>query len=162
VNGASVGNISFQAPKNPAGLILNMWSNGGSWTGNMSIDDASYLQIQWIEIVYNTSGPTRGSKMVRAGPELLGQASELPTSQVSDQFGPFGELSRSFARPHGHGLVASRQDSSTGCRIVCSVDTDVVSKGTPVEVGIAGRGKERQATQLLIVTSVLFWFWFMW
>jgi beta-glucanase (GH16 family) len=162
VNGASVGNISFQAPKNPAGLILNMWSNGGSWTGNMSIGAASYLQILWIEIAYNSSGPTTGSKMVRDGLELLEQASEIPTSQVSDQFGPFGELSRSSARPHGHGLAASRADSSTGCRIVCSVDTNVTTPGTPVEVGIAGHEKERQAIQSLIVISVLLGFWFTW
>jgi beta-glucanase (GH16 family) len=162
VNGVSVGNISFQAPKNPAGLILNMWSNGGSWTGNMSIGAASYLQIQWIEIAYNTSDPTIGSKIKRAGPELLEQASELLTSQVSDQFGPFGELPRFSARLHGNGLVASRAGSSTACNVVCSVDTGVTSAGTPVEVSIAGHEKGRQATQSLVVILALLGLWFMW
>lgn len=55
INGQSVANISFHAPERPAQLILNMWSNGGSWTGNMSIGNAAYLQIQWIQIAYNTS-----------------------------------------------------------------------------------------------------------
>lgn len=159
VNGASVGNISFQEPKNPAGLILNMWSNSGSWTRNMNIGAASYLQIQWIEIVYNMSGPTTGSKMVRDG---LEQALELSTSQVSDQFGPLGELSSYYARPHSHGLVASRGDSSTGCYIVCSIDTTVTSTGALVEVSKAELGKERQVTQLLIVIFVLLEFWFIW
>jgi len=61
VNGESVANISFQAPRDPSGLIMNMWSDGGSWTGNMSLYDEAYLQIQWIEVVYNTSGPYAGT-----------------------------------------------------------------------------------------------------
>jgi beta-glucanase (GH16 family) len=62
VNGESVANISFQTPTNPLGLIINMWSDGGVWTGNMSLYDEAYLQIQWIELVYNTSGAYAGSK----------------------------------------------------------------------------------------------------
>lgn len=60
VNGESVANITFQTPRDPAGLILNMWSDGGVWTGNMSIYDQAYLQIQWMQFVYNTSGTTGG------------------------------------------------------------------------------------------------------
>lgn len=62
VNGQSVANITFQTPKDPAGLILNMWSDGGVWTGNMSLYDEAFLQIQWIELVYNTSGAYSGSR----------------------------------------------------------------------------------------------------
>jgi beta-glucanase (GH16 family) len=61
VNGQGVANISLQTPRDPAGLILNMWSDGGSWTGNMSLYDEAYLQIQWMEFVYNTSGAYQGS-----------------------------------------------------------------------------------------------------
>lgn len=56
VNGESLANISYQTPKSPSQLIINMWSDGGPWTGNMSIYDEAYLQIQWIELAYNTSG----------------------------------------------------------------------------------------------------------
>jgi beta-glucanase (GH16 family) len=62
VNGESVANISFQVPKDPTTLIVNMWSDGGVWTQNMSLYDEAYLQIQWMEFVYNTSGPYSGSK----------------------------------------------------------------------------------------------------
>ncbi|KAL3421194.1 Beta-glucanase 4 [Phlyctema vagabunda] len=55
INGINVAEIAFQAPRNPAALIINMWGNGGSWTGNMSVGDAAYLQLQWIQVVYNTS-----------------------------------------------------------------------------------------------------------
>jgi beta-glucanase (GH16 family) len=158
VNGVSVGSISFQAPKNPAGLILNMWSNGGSWTGNMSVGDSSYLQIQWIEIAYNTSGPVKGSKMVRDGLKLLGRVAKPVTSQVSEQRSPHGDFHPSASRPHDRGWLLSR---GSGCRVVCSVDTNVTSTGTPVEVSMAGRGKEWQATPPLIAVSVLLGFWFM-
>ncbi|APA06083.1 hypothetical protein SS1G_01485 [Sclerotinia sclerotiorum 1980 UF-70] len=62
VNGESVASISYQVPKSPSGLILNMWSDGGEWTGNMSLYDEAFLQVQWIELVYNTSGDYAGSK----------------------------------------------------------------------------------------------------
>lgn len=57
VDGQSAANISFQVPRDASGLVLNMWSDGGSWTGNMSVFDQAYLQVQWIEVVYNTSDP---------------------------------------------------------------------------------------------------------
>jgi hypothetical protein len=62
VDGQSVAHISFQAPRDPAGLIVNMWSDGGAWTKNMSVAHEAYLQIQWIEVVYNTSGPVSGKR----------------------------------------------------------------------------------------------------
>ena len=30
-------------------------SNGGTWTGNMTIGETATLQIRWVEIVYNTT-----------------------------------------------------------------------------------------------------------
>lgn len=58
VNDVSVANISFQTPKDPAGLIMNMWSDGGLWTGNMGLGNSAYINVQWIEIAYNTSETT--------------------------------------------------------------------------------------------------------
>lgn len=60
VNGVSVADIGFQAPRDPAGLCVNIWSDGGVWTGNMSTYDEAFLQIQWVEVVFNTSGPYAG------------------------------------------------------------------------------------------------------
>ncbi|TVY24250.1 hypothetical protein LHYA1_G007020 [Lachnellula hyalina] len=60
VNGVSVADIGFQTPKDPAGLCVNIWSDGGVWTGNMSTYDEAFLQIQWVEVVFNTSGPYVG------------------------------------------------------------------------------------------------------
>ncbi|KAI1766360.1 glycoside hydrolase family 16 protein [Hypoxylon sp. FL1150] len=56
IDGDEAASISFQAPRDPSMLIFNSWSDGGSWTGKMSVGSEASLQIQWIELVYNTSG----------------------------------------------------------------------------------------------------------
>jgi len=65
VDDTKVADIAFQAPRDPASLVVNMWSDGGSWTGNMSVFDQAYLQIQWIQVVFNTSGPYAGANQRR-------------------------------------------------------------------------------------------------
>lgn len=55
VDGVNVSQISFQTPRDPSYIIFNSWSDGAFWSGNMSIGDEAYLQIQWIELVYNTT-----------------------------------------------------------------------------------------------------------
>lgn len=65
VNGESVANISFQVPRDPTQVILNMWSDGGMWTGNMSTFDQAFMQIQWMQMVFNTSGPFAGDTRKR-------------------------------------------------------------------------------------------------
>ncbi|TVY88964.1 hypothetical protein LAWI1_G005336 [Lachnellula willkommii] len=53
VDGVGVAEIGFQAPRDPAGLCVNMWSDGGGV-------DGEYEYIQWVEVVFNTSGPYAG------------------------------------------------------------------------------------------------------
>jgi beta-glucanase (GH16 family) len=67
-NGVPMANISYHEPKNPSGLIINMWGDGGVWTGVMPVNDSAYMQIQWIDLVFNTSGKyDTGKKMKRDG-----------------------------------------------------------------------------------------------
>ncbi|KAK7937934.1 xylanase 3 [Apiospora aurea] len=56
VDGQNVSQIGFQTPRDPAQVIFNMWSEGTVWTGNMTRGDAAYMQIQWIELLYNSTG----------------------------------------------------------------------------------------------------------
>ncbi|KAK8076555.1 hypothetical protein PG994_003827 [Apiospora phragmitis] len=56
VDGQNVSQIGFQTPRDPAQVIFNMWSEGTAWTGNMTRGDAAYMQIQWIELLYNSTG----------------------------------------------------------------------------------------------------------
>jgi hypothetical protein len=57
VNGQQVSRITFQAPRDPAQVIFNAWSDGGSWSGEMAVGSEAYLQIRWIEMVYNSTDP---------------------------------------------------------------------------------------------------------
>ncbi|KAI1395298.1 glycoside hydrolase family 16 protein [Hypoxylon fuscum] len=56
IDGDEVASISFQVPRDPSMLIFNSWSDGGSWAGNMSAGSEASLQLQWIDLVYNTTG----------------------------------------------------------------------------------------------------------
>ncbi|VBB86931.1 Putative Glycoside Hydrolase Family 16 [Podospora comata] len=59
VNDIQVANIEFQTPKDVSNIILNAWSDGGEWTGNMTVGESAYLQLQWFEILYNTTEPEK-------------------------------------------------------------------------------------------------------
>ncbi|KAK4157981.1 beta-glucanase [Chaetomidium leptoderma] len=57
VDDTQVAQIEFQAPTDESNIILNAWSDGGKWTGNMTLNDAAFLQVQWLEVVYNNTEP---------------------------------------------------------------------------------------------------------
>ena len=38
-------------------IMFNSWSDGGSWSGNMTRNAAAYFQMQWIEILFNSTDP---------------------------------------------------------------------------------------------------------
>jgi hypothetical protein len=60
LNGDQTAANSYGIPKKPSGLIVNMWSDGGEWSGNMTVGESAEFQIQWIEMAFNTSGPVEG------------------------------------------------------------------------------------------------------
>lgn len=37
-----------------------MWSDGGVWSGNMTIGQTAYLDVSYVEMIFNTSGPIAG------------------------------------------------------------------------------------------------------
>jgi beta-glucanase (GH16 family) len=67
VDGALARTSTYSAPKKPSGLVMNMWSNGGVWSGNMTVGSAAELHVQWVEVAFNTSGPRAGAGS-RSGP----------------------------------------------------------------------------------------------
>ncbi|KAL3481274.1 concanavalin A-like lectin/glucanase domain-containing protein [Aspergillus californicus] len=48
-------NVSKSVPDRPSILALNLWSDGGLWTGDLAVDESVYMGIEWIEIAYNAS-----------------------------------------------------------------------------------------------------------
>ncbi|KAL5114666.1 hypothetical protein ACEQ8H_007460 [Pleosporales sp. CAS-2024a] len=62
LNDKQVAANKYSVPHRPSYLVLNMWSDGGEWSGNMTIGGHAELQIQWIDMTFNTSGPYTGSQ----------------------------------------------------------------------------------------------------
>lgn len=65
VDGREVASIALQVPRDPAAVNFNAWSDGGSWSGNMTVGDEASMQIQWIEMLYNTTD-TAGKRSLGA------------------------------------------------------------------------------------------------
>ncbi|KAL8840339.1 MAG: hypothetical protein Q9170_001354 [Blastenia crenularia] len=61
VNGASKLNKTYGVPIQPSNFQVKMWSDGSNWTGNMSIGGLATLDIEWIDMVYNTSHDVPGT-----------------------------------------------------------------------------------------------------
>ncbi|KAL3459524.1 concanavalin A-like lectin/glucanase domain-containing protein [Aspergillus heterothallicus] len=55
LNGELAHTKTYGVPTKPRNFILNMWGDGGVWTGDMDVGAAAYLDIEWIEILYNTT-----------------------------------------------------------------------------------------------------------
>lgn len=60
LDGNVTASSTYSVSSVPGYLVLNMWSDGGSWSGNMSVGGQAVLQIQWVEMVFNTSGAREG------------------------------------------------------------------------------------------------------
>jgi hypothetical protein len=50
-------NKTLNVPGHPSGLIVNLWGDGGEWSGNMTAGGQVQLAIEWIDMVFNVSGP---------------------------------------------------------------------------------------------------------
>ncbi|RFU73565.1 glycoside hydrolase family 16 [Trichoderma arundinaceum] len=149
VDGQQLANITFQVPRAASGINFNAWSDGGSWSGNMSLYDEASLQIQWIEMIYNTTTASQSSSTRRD-----------PSRLWSRDVGPQGEMLRR------RGDLSARSTSSTGngnCKVVCSID-EVTEAGaatmlwnstaTRIAGADAGSG---MALAWALFTGSLFW-----
>ncbi|KAH6645379.1 concanavalin A-like lectin/glucanase domain-containing protein [Truncatella angustata] len=57
VNGEQNGQLEHEVAQVPSYLIFNMWSWGNNeWEQEMDVGGTAYLDVQYIEIAYNTSG----------------------------------------------------------------------------------------------------------
>lgn len=60
INGVSKLNKTYGVPTEPSNFQIKMWSDGSAWTGNMSVGGLATLDIEWIDMVYNTTHDTPG------------------------------------------------------------------------------------------------------
>ena len=62
LNDKQVAANTYSVPRKSSYLVLNMWGDGGEWSGKMKVGDSAEFHIQWIEMTFNTSGPYDGGK----------------------------------------------------------------------------------------------------
>ncbi|PYH97989.1 concanavalin A-like lectin/glucanase [Aspergillus ellipticus CBS 707.79] len=48
-------NLSYSVPDQPSYVAMNLWSDGGVWSGEMRVGESVFMAIEWIELVYNVS-----------------------------------------------------------------------------------------------------------
>ncbi|OAA63870.1 Concanavalin A-like lectin/glucanase, subgroup [Cordyceps fumosorosea ARSEF 2679] len=53
VDGVEAHTQTFQAPRDPSFVLLNAWSDGGVWTGQMAEGGEAFQNVQWIDMLYN-------------------------------------------------------------------------------------------------------------
>lgn len=61
VNGEHQESKTYSVPYNPSMLVVNLWSDGGNWTGDMDVGDSVHMGIEWIEVAYNISKDSNGT-----------------------------------------------------------------------------------------------------
>jgi beta-glucanase (GH16 family) len=58
VNGKQTAETSVNVPDAESTIILNLWSNGGNFSGRMDTGDEAWFEIQWVELLFNATGTT--------------------------------------------------------------------------------------------------------
>ncbi|PWY65606.1 concanavalin A-like lectin/glucanase, partial [Aspergillus heteromorphus CBS 117.55] len=54
-DGQVVSNLSYSVPDQPSVVAVNLWSDGGNWSGDMKVGESVFMGIEWIEMLYNVS-----------------------------------------------------------------------------------------------------------
>jgi beta-glucanase (GH16 family) len=89
VNGAQSADTEVNVPGAESMVILNLWSNGGNFSGRMDTGDEAWMDIQWVELLFNTTGSpnTQNGGTVCEVESKLGEpvenASPVPCGWVS-------------------------------------------------------------------------------
>jgi hypothetical protein len=56
IDGKLVKTSEMNVPVTPSTVYINMWSNGGSFSGRMGYNANATLEVQWIQMAFNASG----------------------------------------------------------------------------------------------------------
>lgn len=55
MNGAQSADTEVNVPDTESMIILSLWSNGGTFSGRMGTGQEAWFDIQWVELLFNTS-----------------------------------------------------------------------------------------------------------
>ncbi|KAK0387067.1 hypothetical protein NLU13_5380 [Sarocladium strictum] len=123
VDGSLLKSSEVNVPFEASTLMIDMWSNGGSWSGDMQIWGQAKLEIQWIEIAFNAS------TLERTG---------VPKNGVVCQIDPLGDNNgqqrdddpNGFTEPTGLAGSGSSKDSGSAAVVPKSLGSCVAALAT--------------------------------
>ena len=54
-NGQAINTNTVNIPDEPMSFLMNVWSDGGSWSGEMAVGATAWMDIQYFHLAYNAS-----------------------------------------------------------------------------------------------------------
>ncbi|KAL1955456.1 hypothetical protein VTO42DRAFT_8550 [Malbranchea cinnamomea] len=101
---------TYGVPTDPSLLALNLWSNGGVWSGDMDVGSSVLMGIEWIEVAYNTTSARPIPQDVEeGGREWLNDSTNYPP--------------RLRPPPLGQAVVSDVEEQPEHqCKNVCRID----------------------------------------
>lgn len=114
-------NKTHAVPRDPCGLLLNIWSNGGTFSGNMTVGKDAVLSIEYIEIAFNTSGPFDGPRAKASEARLVRRSQALDTQENNRSFWTY--WAEKIDRPlWKRGIEEKEGGEENQCQVVCKID----------------------------------------
>ena len=71
-NGQVVNTKTVNVPSEPMAFLINMWSDGGEWSGMLPEGGSTYMDIQSVELYYNTTSSGGACTTVCPATNLIG------------------------------------------------------------------------------------------
>ncbi|OAX79722.1 hypothetical protein ACJ72_05958 [Emergomyces africanus] len=128
---------NYRVPDKPSMLALNLWSDGGEWSGNMTIGSTVLMGIEWIEVAYNTSkidGLYTESNRTRRPRQFGASGKSHPEwilkDKIADEVKPRRGKPEYDSKFDGFDQNDDTDKKHLQCRVGCRVD-DVETIGVP-------------------------------
>lgn len=133
----------YQVPNVQSRVVINLWSDGGVWTGDMRVGESIFLGIEYIELAYNRSsdgakyitpssrrhgghqnvsvvGVGEGDEVEKA---LWEPDTETATGTVKGRGKcKKGKKGRKCRKKHGKGKKGDKDRGESLCRRPCNID----------------------------------------
>lgn len=87
VNGIQSAETKVNVPDAESMIILNLWSNGGNFSGRMNTGNDAWFDIQWVELLFNTTDSTaiKSSRTVCSVESSLGSPVPSASSSIHER-----------------------------------------------------------------------------
>ncbi|CAG8227275.1 unnamed protein product [Penicillium salamii] len=120
VNGEIQDARTYRVPDLQSMVVLNLWSDGGLWTGDMRLGDSIYMGIEYIELIYNRT--TDASNPLHATPQ-----NPLQNAMHMDYGHPASDSKHFICKPGREGRECRRQKflnrpRAESCHNPCNID----------------------------------------